>query len=110
MAVVEGTVERWKIVERWRLTQERQWLERTLREREFHSQQAGNRSGLHFVLGGRKKVEGGIQKGGKRQPKADHKGPEGTPPSVANFGSWSGRRLRRRTAGRIDGTVEARVS
>ena len=86
------------------------WLERTLHESEFRSQQVGTRIGLHFVLGGRKKVEGGIQKGGKRQPKADHKDPQNTPPSVANFGSWFGRRVRRRTAGRISGTVEARVS
>ena len=56
------------------------------------------------------KGQGGIQKGGKRQPKADHKDPQNTPLSVANFGSWFGRRLRRRTAGRINGTVEARVS
>jgi hypothetical protein len=45
-----------------------------------------------FVLGGRKKVQGGIQKGGKRRPKADHKDPQNTPPSVANFGPWWDRR------------------
>jgi hypothetical protein len=56
------------------------------------------------------KGQGGIQKGGKRQPKADHKEPECSPPSAANFGSWLGRRTRRRTAGRTNGTVEARVS
>ena len=62
-----------------------------------------------YSVGG-KRSGGGFQKRVKQQPKADHKDPQNIPPSVANFGSWFGRKLRRRTAERISETVEARVS
>ena len=109
MTVIEGTVGPSKIVERWGWRQERERLEGTLYEREFRSWQARTRiESILSSVGGKVKRE--FSKGGKRTSKADHKSVERTPPSVAYFRSWFGRKTRRRTPGRVNGTIEARAS
>jgi hypothetical protein len=86
-------------------------LKRTLYEREFRSQQIKTRIKLHFILSKKEKgPKREFRKKKKRQLKADHKDPQNTPPNVANFGVYFGRRLRRKTARRINETVEAGMS